>query len=110
MNFISSHSLLLEEVGGLKFSDDCDAVKKATEGLSTKKEYGRGFGLRTSKNLVLDGLNGEMYVLSRKGAIIFNPKDKKKNQEIMKKPLKGTLIYMRFSAPKKSLNIIEYVE
>lgn len=98
------------EKHGIKFSDDCDAIKKAIEGISTKEESGRGFGLRTSKNLVLEGLNGEMYILSRKGALILNPKNKEKSQEIMKKPLKGTLIYMRFSAPKKGLNIIEYVE
>ena len=100
----------LFEKKGLKFSDDCDAIKKAIEGVSTKEEQGRGFGLRTSKNLVLEGLNGEMYILSRKGALILNPKNKEKSQELMKNALKGTLIYMRFSAPKKGLNIIEYVE
>ncbi|MBU3912548.1 MAG: ATP-binding protein [Nanoarchaeota archaeon] len=100
----------LFEKKGFRFSDDCDAIKKAIEGVSTKEEQGRGFGLRTSKNLVLEGLNGEMYVLSRKGALILNPKDKEKNEELMEKALKGTLIYMRFSAPKKGLNIIEYVE
>ncbi len=98
------------EKKGVQFSDDCDAIKKALEGESTKEEQGRGFGLRTSKKLVLEGLDGEMYVLSREGAIILNSKDKEKSQELMKKALKGTLVYMRFSAPKKSLNIIKYVE
>ena len=98
------------EKKGVQFSDDCDAIKKALEGVSTKEEQGRGFGLRTSKKLVLEGLDGEMYVLSREGAIILNSKDKEKSQELMKKALKGTLVYMRFSAPKKSLNIIKYVE
>ena len=73
----------LFEKKGLKFSDDCDAIKKAIEGISTKEESGRGFGLRTSKNLVLEGLNGEMYILSRKGALILNPKNKEKSQEII---------------------------
>ncbi|MFH1310791.1 MAG: ATP-binding protein [Nanoarchaeota archaeon] len=100
----------LFEKKGVQFLDDCDAIKKAIEGVSTKEEQGRGFGLRTSKNLVLEGLNGEMYILSRKGALVLNPKDKEKSQELMKKALKGTLIYMRFSAPKKGLNIIKYVE
>ncbi len=100
----------LFEKKGLKFSDDCDAIKKAIEGVSTKEEQGRGFGLKTSKNLVLEGLNGEMYIISKKGALILNPKNKEKSQELMKKALKGTLIYMQFSAPKKGLNIIKYVE
>jgi hypothetical protein len=100
----------LFESKGIEFSDDCDAIKKASEGQSTKEERGRGFGLQTSKKLVLEGLNGEMHIFSRKGAIILNPKDKQENFNLMKKALKGTLIYIRFSAPKKDLKIMEYVE
>jgi hypothetical protein len=100
----------LFESKGIEFSDDCDAIKKASEGQSTKEERGRGFGLQTSKKLVLEGLNGEMHIFSRKGAIILNPKNKQEDANLMKRGLKGTLIYMRFSAPKKDLKIIEYVE
>lgn len=100
----------LFEKKGIKFTDDCDAIKKAIEGMSTKEESGRGFGLKTSKKLVLEGLNGKMHILSRKGALTLNPKDKEESEKLMKKGLKGTLIYMRFGAPKKGLNIIKYIE
>ncbi|MCX6747177.1 MAG: ATP-binding protein [Candidatus Pacearchaeota archaeon] len=100
----------LFEKKDIKFTDDCDAIKKAMEGISTKEESGRGFGLKTSKKLVLEGLNGEINILSRKGAIILNPKNKEESQKLMKKELKGTLIYLRFGIPKKGLNIIKYLE
>ena len=100
----------LFEKKGLSFKDDCEALKKAIEGVSTKEEQGRGFGLRTSKSLVLEGLNGEMYIFSRKGTLILYPKNKEKSNTLQENALKGTLIYMRFTAPKKDLNIYKYIE
>ncbi|MDP3026339.1 MAG: hypothetical protein Q8N63_01425 [Nanoarchaeota archaeon] len=100
----------LFEKKNISFKDDCDAIKKAIEGVSTKDEEGRGFGLRTSKNLVLEGLNGEMHIFSRKGALILDPKNKEEEYKLQENSLKGTLVFMRFKAPEKGLNITKYLE
>ena len=100
----------LFEKKNISFLNDIDALNKAIEGISTKEEKGRGFGLRTSKKIVLEGLNGEMYLISRKGALILGPESKENSGKTLENPLKGTLVYFRFKAPKKSLNIYEYVE
>ncbi|MBS3088406.1 hypothetical protein J4402_01355 [Candidatus Pacearchaeota archaeon] len=98
------------EKNGIKFERDEEAIKMALQGISTKEgEIGRGKGLITSKRLVQKGLNGEFFILSRKGFVkavgektIFN--------ELGGRSFKGTLIYMRFSDPRKGLNIYKYVE
>ena len=80
------------------------------EGVSTKNEEGRGFGLRTSKKVAIEGLNGEMHIYSRAGGILINPKRREKYVKLQKNPLIGTLVYMRLYIPKKRLNIYEYTE
>ncbi len=98
------------EKNKIEFSTDIEAIMKSTKGISTKfNEGGRGKGLETSKKLVNDGLEGEFYIISRKGMLI----SKQNNEDVMKKTnfaLGGTLVYSRFNIPKKNLNIYEYVE
>jgi len=94
----------------ITFKDDCDAIRQAMEGVSTKNEGGRGFGLRTSKKVAIEGLNGEMHIYSRAGGILINPKRREKYVKLQKNPLIGTLVYMRLYIPKKRLNIYEYTE
>lgn len=98
------------EENGLEFDKDKDALKMALRGISTREgEIGRGKGLRTSKQLVQSGLKGEFLILSRNG-LVKTVGDKTTFEEIGGKSLKGTLVYMRFLDPRKSLNIYKYVE
>jgi len=57
------------EARSIFIKNDSDALKQALEGKSTKKEEGRGTGLRTSKKLVEEGLRGDFFTISRKGFI-----------------------------------------
>lgn len=101
---------------GIAFKDDCDAIKKAMEGISTKEELrgdgttARGWGLRTSKKVAIEGLNGEMHVYSGGGGVSINSRSKPQYVRLQKIPLKGTFIYMRLYVPKKRLNIHEYTQ
>lgn len=92
------------ETKSISFKNDSDAIKQALQGKSTKKEKGRGTGLRSSKKLVEKGLNGDFFVISRKGFIHKNI------IKTLNKKLNGTLIYIKFKAPQKALNIYEYIE
>ena len=79
------------KAASVDFKDDCDAIKKAMEGTSTKTEnLGRGWGLRTSKKLAIKGLNGEMHVYSGAGAALINPKRQEEYVTLQKNPLNGT--------------------
>lgn len=73
--------------------DDWDKISQALErGLSTKGE-GRGFGLRTIKQLV-EISAGEMIFISGKAGFLIN-KDKK---EKIKSSYQGTVILIQFPA------------
>jgi len=92
------------EAKSILTKDDIDAIKQALEGKSTKKEEGRGTGLRSSKNLVEKGLNGDFYIISRKGFVHEN------TSKIIDRKLNGTLIYIKFKDPQEDLNIYSYIE
>ena len=97
------------EKSKVEFENDCDALKKALRGISTKEgEIGRGKGLETSKRLIQKGLEGDFYILSR-NAMMTIGKDKDDSVKIIKNPLNGTFLYIRFKLPKKTLNIYEYI-
>ena len=95
----------------ISFSEDSDAILKAISGTTTKKEDGtRGFGLHSTKQIVRDLCNGELHLISRKGALIFEPNLLAKKYNFIQNPLKGTLIYIRIKTPSKHLNIYPYLE
>ena len=57
------------EKNNKKFSKDSEAIKMALEGTTTKREaILRGFGLRTSKEIV-KALRGSMKIISRRGIL-----------------------------------------
>lgn len=93
---------------GISFEDDCDSLEKALRGVSTKNEPGRGKGLSSTKKLVMSGLKGEIHVISGKGLVKFDEKGKL-SRFLLPSPLKGTLVYLRFKIPEKSLNIYDYI-
>ena len=98
------------EKNKIEFSDDENALSKALRGISTKEgEVGRGKGLETSKKLIIEGLDGDLYIISRKGIYVNKNKEKPTTKKT-DHPSKGTLVYTRFKLPKKDLNIYDYVE
>ncbi len=98
------------EKNKIEFENDCDALYKALEGISTKVgETLRGKGLGTSKKLVNEGLKGDFYILSRNG-LFWAEHGVKSGSKLLKTPLNGTLVCMRFEVPQKELNIYPYIE
>lgn len=69
-------------------NNDFDAIEKAISGVSTKDKE-RGFGMRTSKKLIEEGLNGK-FVLISGSAMLFN-------NELTQFPVKweGTILALR---------------
>lgn len=99
------------EKNKISFSQDNEAIDKALKGATTKNEEpSRGYGLQSSKKIVRDLINGELHIISRKGAMVFKPETFSKSHEFKKNSLKGTLIYMRLNDPPKRLNIYPHLE
>lgn len=95
----------------IKYDDDADAVCKALEeGKSTKREFGsesrkRGTGLRTVSNIVCDGLDGKLLVVSGKGGVYKQDKI----TEICDLIWRGTTIFASMNVPKNDFNFTSYI-
>jgi anti-sigma regulatory factor (Ser/Thr protein kinase) len=89
------------------FTDE-EAFQKVLEGVSAKSEE-RGFGLRTSINLVSKGLNGQFMIISGKAVLLVE----KTKRSVYKLPFsnsyKGTIVSIRIPYPSKGINIYEFV-
>ncbi len=84
--------------------NDEEAIKQAIKGLSTKTEKDRGHGIRTSRNVAIDGLKGRFALVS--GNIIYLDKtflDFKSNWP-------GTAVFFRIESNLPEFNILDYVE
>jgi len=90
---------------GMKFEDE-EAIAEAVNGLSTKSQE-RGHGLNSNLKIFTKGLNGEMLIVSRGGAIFVNKNVQKlyKLREIYK--LSGTLISIRVPYPTPKIDIYQ---
>src|SRR3989344_2971724 len=84
------------EDNGIPFSEDFEAIEKAMAGVTTKKgDISRGFGLQSTKKIVRDLCDGELHIISRHGALIFEHNSFSKKYKFINNSLKGTLIYIR---------------
>lgn len=94
----------------IPFQEDGQAIFLALNGKSTKaQEGGRGFGLSTSRDLILKGLNGTLFVFSRQGIVEVDHRTPE--QKIYKYEhllLNGTLIYIRFHTPQKKIRMEQF--
>ncbi|NOQ55959.1 MAG: ATP-binding protein, partial [Nanohaloarchaea archaeon] len=93
---------------GIKFNDT-EAIIQALKGVSSKNKE-RGYGLSSNLNLFINGLGGEVLIISGIGAIYWS----KTAQKIYKLPdiykLKGTLISIRIPYPVKMVDIYDYID
>jgi hypothetical protein len=94
---------------GIDFENDSEAIALAMNGRSTKDELnGRGWGINSLIQLFTEGINGEMFIASRNGAIYIN-KEKIINYLARGKyKLDGTLVSIRI--PKGSINVTNFLE
>lgn len=97
------------------FENDCDALIKAVNGLSTKNDLGyieRGTGLNNTTNIVVNGFEGEILIISGQGVLYIN-NDNIITQKTPPGFSNGTIIHLRVDLTSKIdmynyLNQIEY--
>jgi hypothetical protein len=97
---------------GKGLDEDFDAISRAMEGLSAKKDQGRGYGLWSTTRLCIEGLGGNMLIVSGAGAVYYGEarqlrKKYKLSQEYLR--LEGTLISLMIPYPAKKVEVNEYV-
>lgn len=97
---------------GMKYKDDEShiAIRDALNGLSSKEDEGRGYGLRTCMEIFLKGLDGEVWIISGSGGIYMN-KEKRYDYNFSESSrLTGTLISIRVQEIARDIDIYEYLE
>lgn len=96
------------ESNGYNFND-IEALEQALKGLSTK-DYERGYGLRTSLDILIKGFEAECLIISKGAGLILN----KNNSSYIKLEqnyiFKGTLISTRLYNINREVNVYEYIE
>lgn len=92
---------------GLKLNDT-ESIAKVLSGLSTKKERERGYGVRTSKDIVCKAMNGTFIILSGSSAFISKA-DKERFIELPNFYWQGVVIAYRILKPIGPVNIYPYV-
>jgi len=88
--------------GMLEIKDDATAIEKALIGLSTKRDD-RGTGLRTSRVICMDGLDGD-FILYSGNALYF-----KNKIAILQRRWPGTLVAMRIKSKVEKFDIYSYI-
>ena len=91
--------------------NDCDAIIKAINGLSSKNELGyveRGTGLNNTINIVTSGSNGEVLIVSG-CALIHLTKDNIITREVPNDCIDGTLVSLRMNLNSK-IDIYKYLK
>lgn len=97
------------------FENECDALVKAVNGLSTKNDIGyieRGTGLNNTVNIVVNGFKGEILIISSHASLYLG-NEKIIVQKTPKNFKNGTTIHIRVDLSSKInmynyLNQIEY--
>jgi hypothetical protein len=97
-----------QEELGLTLNDN-EAIRKALAGVSTKKEKERGYGVRTSKNVVCKALGGSFTLISGNAAYLVEQHEEK----MVRLPdfnWPGVIISYRIPQPTGSIDIMPYLE
>lgn len=97
------------ENAGFAF-DDTKALSEAINGLSTKPDAGRGFGLKTSLKLLTKGLHGECLIISGGGGLIATDVGKTFYTMHDYYAFGGTLICASVPYTYRGVNIYDYIE
>lgn len=89
------------ERNGFNFDNDCEAIYEAVNGLTTAKNKfveSRGLGLRSTINLVVEGNEGSVLLVSRNGCLHIKSKDNYKYYDLDNNNIfKGTLVSVRLN-------------
>ena len=96
-----------------EIADDMEAIKAANRGISSKNRpeaENRGYGIRTSKGMLVDGLGGQYLMISGEGLYFKSPG----YDSFFRMPRglrwNGTIVAMRIPYEKSQFNYINYIE
>lgn len=93
---------------GLLFEVDFEAVAEAMNGLSSKRNHERGWGIASSARICTEGLGGSLLIVSRRAVIEFRKGDPKRYIITERSKFSGTLISMRIPFPAPEVDIYEF--
>lgn len=92
-----------------KPKNDTEAIELAISGVSTKKDNGRGTGLPSTKNLIINSLlHGKFLLLSGNSGYYENKKNTRRF--MIESYWKGTIILLRLYKIKRKINIYSYID
>lgn len=89
--------------------NDEQAIIEVLKGQSTKSQQERGYGIRSSKKVICDGLGGQFVMLSGSVALVSSPSSEK----LVSLPgfyWQGVIVAYRIPKPKGSIDISKYWE
>jgi hypothetical protein len=115
-----------KNINPYEFENDCEALYKAMNGISTKEGFKRamegissykdiylndwiGYGLNTSIRLITEGLGGSFLIASRGGICHLTKKEKKFIKAKGDNILNGTLVCIRFKRAKLKKDFMDYI-
>jgi hypothetical protein len=88
---------------------DSEAIIEAMKGHSVKSKE-RGFGIRTSKRVICEGLRGGAFILLSGSAALVAENGKENLVELKDFYWQGTIISYRIPKPETGINISQYLE
>jgi hypothetical protein len=98
---------------GNKFIDHLSAMKAANSGIYTKNlpdAENRGYGIRTSKNMLVNGLSGNFVMLSGNALHLSSRGIDQFSALPEIATSQGTIVAMRIPYMNRSFNYINFVE
>lgn len=93
------------------FKNDCEAIIKAINGLSTKNKTGyieRGTGLNNTINITTNAFKGSVIIVSN-GGLVYITHESIISRDIPKNSISGTMICLRMNVNKK-IDIYKYLK
>jgi anti-sigma regulatory factor (Ser/Thr protein kinase) len=88
---------------------DAEAIEKALQGLSTKPGIERGYGVRTSKRVVCEGLRGGFVIISG-NSVFISVNDKQVIGTLKDFYWQGVIVSYRMPEPTQPIDITGYIE
>lgn len=97
-----------KEEKGLEFSDE-NAILQVMEGHSVKKDPDRGFGVRTSKNMVCKALKGGGFIIISGSCALISVGKEEKLVSLPNFHWQGVIISYRIPKPTGPIDYLKYV-
>jgi len=98
-----------EEEKGLNLTDE-QAIAEAMKGHSVKKEKERGYGLRTSKEVVCKALDGSGFILISGSCALVSTKKGDRLVALSDFYWQGTIVSYRIHKPTRAVDFLKYTE